>query len=255
MTELDWEWRTAGQDWLILSARSLGLLVHVRLLPLIASDRWAWTIEDRGACRTLARGSLTAPDVTAVQPLVELELCKYVETVAVATRRRLAKADELPIDEATTIVSRQYKPLVAPAHGLPRLPVDGERQHGISFSPRTVYPEEGPQLVEFLLLRGNLDGALVRVVNNGDNRIILDGVPAFLYAVPEIPRWLHKAGGEIVVLYWPLGQPVTLRLPKLVLLPHYLLSITFDNLAPQPDGLEAVFLMRPMSPGEIDGLR
>jgi hypothetical protein len=162
---------------------------------------------------------------------------------------------DIPIDVHTAISSREYLPL-------PFSPIlrHDFTLNGAGQNARTM-EHHGLLAAEFLLVRGNLAGARLKLVDASASRVILDEVPAWLYAVPEMP--LLRREGEVFIFVWPHQQPITHRLPAVTdrngdrwpwLLPSYSdVTLTWYNLGPQhATGLEAVLLCRPMTAQEIN---
>jgi len=149
---------------------------------------------------------------------------------------------DIPIDVHTAISSREYTPL-------PFAPAVLHMNGFVQLIQRLDL--QVPLSAEFLLVRGNLTGAYLKLVDESAARIILDNVPAWLYAVPEMP--LLRREGEVFIFVWPHQQPITHRLPKLWLPPFSAVTLTWYNLPAQPDpGLEAVILCRPLTAQEIN---
>ena len=155
-------------------------------------------------------------------------------------------AVDIPIDVHTAMSSREYRPLPL----TPPVRFTGDRIHGFVQQAST-RDDTGSLAAEFLLVRGNLTGAHLKLFDESAARIILDYVPAWLYAVPEMP--LLRREGEVFIFVWPHQQPITHRLPKLWLPPFSAVTLTWYNLPAQPDpGLEAVILCRPLTTQEIN---
>lgn len=154
--------------------------------------------------------------------------------------------------------SKAYYPLTGTPVHCPRTDADGTgcfgRWNGVMSWTRNLYQDEIYH-VEFLFLEGDLSDARVTVDDVAASRRVVDNAPAWLYAKPPAPQIRREVNEEIVVFQWPPNQPVTHRLPPLLLPPTCQVTVRLDNVAPQNDPIGVVFLCRRPSERELARMR
>lgn len=128
------------------------------------------------------------------------------------------------------------------------------RWNGVSSLTRNLYNDE-IYYVDFLFLEGDMRGALVTVNDLAAARRVIDNAPAWLYQKPRAPLLRREVGEEILMLQWPPDQPVTHRLPPLLLMSNCSLEVRLDNVEPQDEPIGVVFLCRRPAQAELDSWR
>lgn len=123
-----------------------------------------------------------------------------------------------------------------------------DAQPGLCQTGFFVQRDQAPMMAEYLLVDGDLEDARLSLVDDAASRYVITNAPAWLYATPKLPELCWEK--TLLQLVWPHGAVVPARVTPFLVSYGSHVTLTWEHVRPQPNGVTAVILCRALSSDE-----